>query len=90
MEHFVEDEAESPDVALVGVGLGHEYFGRHVEGSADVADHLHRFLAAAGQLFGEAEVGELVLAVGDEDVGGLEVAAWGGSYRCVMFWRTSS
>jgi len=90
VQHFVEDEAEGPDVALVGVGLGHEYFWRHVERSAHVAHHLHHFLAAARQLLGEAEVGQLVLAAGDEDVRGLEVAACGQNYRCVMFWRTSS
>src|ERR1700712_202941 len=86
---FVEDEAEGEDVGLNGGLAGDELLGRHVgdgaaaggvgaAGSGDAAaDGATRVEVdfGGGEAAGEAEVEDLdQTAVGEHDVGGLEVA----------------
>jgi hypothetical protein len=70
--HFVEHEAETPDVGLGGVGLVFEQLRGHVDGrAADIGEFLP---AEDVGLAGEPEVCDFVLVGFDEYVGGFDVS----------------
>ena len=69
VEHFVEDDADGPNIGLVGVDLAVEDFGGHVDGGAQ---HGFRHLGFL-ETFAEAEITNFEDAIVEEDVIGLEV-----------------
>lgn len=70
-DHFIEDDAEGPDVGLVRVDFALEDFGGHVDGGAQ---HGLGHVLGRVEVLAEAEVPELDDAVVEEDVVGLHVA----------------
>jgi len=70
-EHFVEDHAERPHIALLAVATGNECLRRHVAGRADVVVAV--WFGVAGY-FAVAEVADLGLAVMHKYIRWFEIA----------------
>jgi hypothetical protein len=77
-EHLVQHDAQAVDVAAwTDFRLARRLFRAHVGGGADAGAGLGQLLAGTGggaQGAGDAEVGHQGVAVGEEDVLGLDVA----------------
>ena len=74
MQHLVEDNAKTPNIALVGISLTGEDLWGSVEGSAEEA----QFLCFGGVVdhSAEAEVAEFGNALFEEDVGRFDVSVY--------------
>lgn len=70
VEHFVYAGSDGPDVGLVVVLVAAEHFRCHVERRAEDSGRV----VVGGKQLGKAEVGDLDVAVVEQDVGELEVA----------------
>ena len=70
-EHLVEDDPDGPDIAFVAVQIIVQGLQGHIHRRANIIIAILLEIAAAD---GESEISDLGSDVGEEDIGGLEVA----------------
>jgi hypothetical protein len=68
-EHFVEDDAEGVDIGGDGEALAGELFGGGIGGGGGF-----EAIDGAGEVEGEAEIGDDGAGGGEDDVAGFEIA----------------